>query len=120
MRSVPGSFWDFPAPRSAAMMHGFCEVLASTNHSIRFSPMSSIFKAMEDEVKDHCLPLQKTPEYYQIPTPKTSGAQICVMGGVLSGVLWGAHSIQGNIGRQRDNETHQNRKGDENGSKARC
>ena len=40
MRNVPGSFWDFPAPRSAVhCRHGLTEVLASTNHPIRFSPL---------------------------------------------------------------------------------
>ena len=40
MRNAPGSFRDFPAPRSAAhSRHGWSEVLASTNHPIRFSPV---------------------------------------------------------------------------------
>ena len=45
MRSVPGSFWDFPAPRSSSGLAGrvtlpLCsEVLASTDHPIRFSPV---------------------------------------------------------------------------------
>ena len=44
MRSVPGSFWDFPAPRIGAAVsskppYRCSEVLASTDHSIRFSPV---------------------------------------------------------------------------------
>ena len=39
MRSIPGSFRDFPAPRSAAFSARLSEVLASTDHPIRFSPV---------------------------------------------------------------------------------
>jgi len=40
LRTLPKSFRDSPAPRSAAMMHGLCEVLASTDHPIRFDPVA--------------------------------------------------------------------------------
>ena len=45
LRSVPGSFWDFPAPRfwsggrGATSLPFGSEVLASTDHPIRFSPV---------------------------------------------------------------------------------
>ena len=62
LRNVPESFRDSPAPRSAAIMHGLYEVLASTDHLIRFGPVSTFATcaATEDNVKDHLFPESKT------------------------------------------------------------